>query len=224
MNLRCFFCLRQESKRETRKNARQGPAEAARGGAPEPAAPRIVLEAGEREQVARKAARTESASQASGLGAPPGLMGPAGGASEPAGGSAGRPIHELTAAADQAAENLARMLDEHLMLPERREAPDGRLYTEEEFRELYGEGSASRWEAAERVQEYKWTGGDLHSVVGRALWPRNTPKRAMLAADGEVQLAAAMCQPKDLVQDLFKTLLRVRQAQFGVWGRGDFFA
>ena len=38
----------------------------------------------------------------------------------------------------------------------------------------------------------------------------------MVAADGEVQLAAATCPPADLIEDLFKTLLRVRQAQFEV--------
>ena len=37
-----------------------------------------------------------------------------------------------------------------------------------------------------------------------------------MAADGEVQLAAATCPPADLIEDLFKTLLRVRQAQFEV--------
>ena len=37
-----------------------------------------------------------------------------------------------------------------------------------------------------------------------------------MARDGEFQLAAATCPPKDLVEDLFKTLLRVRQAQFEV--------
>ena len=70
----------------------------------------------------------------------------AGGASEPAGRSDPRTVDDLTAAANQAAENLARMLDEHLMLPERRQAQDGRLYTEEEFRDWYGEDSARRWE------------------------------------------------------------------------------
>ena len=183
-----------------------------------------------------KVARTESADQAArtpGAAGPAGSSDPlgatastagakqalpnqAGGASEPAGRSASRPVDELTAAANQAAEKLARMLDEHLMLPERREAQDGYLYTEEEFREWYGEDSARRWEAAGRPEEYKWDRGDLHSIVGRALWPRDTPKRAMVAADGEVQLAAATCPPKDLVEDLFKTLLRVRQAQFEV--------
>ena len=64
------------------------------------------------------------------------------------------------------------MLDEHLMLPERRKAQDGYLYTAEEFRDYYGEDSARWWEAAARPEEYKWESGDLNNILGRALWPR----------------------------------------------------
>ena len=55
---------------------------------------------------------------------------------------------------------------------------------------------------------------DVNSVLGRALWPRETPKMMMKGPDGEILLAAATCPPAAVIEHLFKTLLRVRQAEF----------
>ena len=80
---------------------------------------------------------------------------PAGGASEPAAPSVPRAAAELSAGANQAAQNLAQLLEDHLQLPERRRAPGGRLYTKEESLEFYGEDGPSRWTQAEQAEEYK---------------------------------------------------------------------
>ena len=54
---------------------------------------------------------------------------------------------------------------------------------------------------------------DANSILGRALWPRETPK-IMMEANGDIPLAAVTCPPAAVIDSLFKTLLRVRQAEF----------
>ena len=129
-----------------------------------------------------------------------------GGASEPAGAA-------LAGGAEYAAQGLAEMLED-LERPEvRRKARDGRFYTKDEFLNQYGDDGHDKWEEADDVEEYPWGKDDIHSVLGRALWPRETPKQYMVV-DGDIVLAAATCPPAALIQHIFKTLLRVRQAEF----------
>ena len=135
------------------------------------------------------------------------------GASEPNGSTGPRDVAQLTEAAKRAAQNLADMLEDQPKGAARRKARDGYLYTHQEFLDYYGEDAQDQWEQAVVTDEYKWGTTDVNSVLGRALWPRETP-RMMMVEDGAPQLAAATCPPAAVVEHLFKTLLRVRQAEF----------
>ena len=137
-----------------------------------------------------------------------------GGASEPTGATGSRDAAELTEGAKQAAQSLADILEGQPKPTARRRARDGRFYTKEEFNAEYGEDLGhDRWEEADEIEEYEWGPNDVNSVLGHALWPRETPKMMMLV-NGNILLAAATCPPAALIETLFKTLLRVRQADF----------
>ena len=56
-------------------------------------------------------------------------------------------------------------------------------------------------------------GTDVNSILGRALWPRETPEM-MMVVNGDILLAAATCPPAAVIKGLFKTLLRVRHVEF----------
>ena len=86
--------------------------------------------------------------------------------------------------------------------PERRRAPDGYLYSIEEFLNYYGDDGYDRWEEASRVDEYEWEPTDANSILGRAPWPRETPK-IMMEANRDILLAAATCPPAAVIEDLF---------------------
>ena len=49
---------------------------------------------------------------------------------------------------------------------------------------------------------------DVESILGRVLWPRETPKMMMLE-NGEIIMSAATCPPAAVIEGRFKTLLRV---------------
>ena len=89
---------------------------------------------------------------------------PGGGALEPAG-------LTLTEAANSAAQGLAALLEGQPRRTPRRKAPDGLLYTKDEFLAHYEDDGVERWANADEIEEYEW-GSDVHSIVGRALWPR----------------------------------------------------
>ena len=65
-----------------------------------------------------------------------------------------------------------------------------------------------------QTRQKNMSGGttEVNNILGRALWPRETPK--MMVVDGDILLAAAACPPPAVIENLFKTLLRVRQAEF----------
>ena len=119
----------------------------------------------------------------------------------------------LTEAADKAAQSLADMLEDQPKYADRRPAPAGFLYSKEEFLDYYGDDGHDRWEEADQIDEYQWEPNGLSSILGRVLWPRETP-RVMMVVDGEILVAATTCPPKAVIRGLFKTLLRVRQAEF----------
>ena len=101
-----------------------------------------------------------------------------GGASEPTGPT-------LTGGARNAAQSLANMLEDQPRPPTRRKARNGYLYTKEEFLAHYGEDGTDQWDEADEPDEYKRGPPDVNSVLGRALWPRETPKMMMKGPDGE---------------------------------------
>ena len=99
---------------------------------------------------------------------------------------------------------------------EMRKARDGYLYTMEAFQEHYGKHGVSEWEQAEDIGATEPDGAiarDRDGIIGRALWPRETPKIALVSRNG-IMVAAAICTPAAVIAELFKTLLRVRQAEF----------
>ena len=68
-------------------------------------------------------------------------------------------------------------------------------------------------EEADPTEGHEWDTTNVHSVLGRALWPRETPKMMMVEGK-DVLLAAATCPPAAVIEDLFKALLHVRRAAF----------
>ena len=132
-----------------------------------------------------------------------------GGASEPTGSH--RPAAELTGGAKEAAQSPADTLEDQPKRTDRRKARDGYLYTKEEFLAHYGEDGHDRREEADQADEHVWGTTDVNSILGRALWPRETPK---MMVDGDILLAVATCPPAAVIEDLFTMLLRVRQAEF----------
>jgi len=98
--------------------------------------------------------------------------------------------------------------------PDRRQAHDGRLYSKDEFLAHYGdELGETRWEEAPIGEEFDWD-EDPAGVVGLTLWPRESPKRMVVTAEGDIAFAAVSSTCGDVVEELFATLLRVRQAEF----------
>ena len=76
---------------------------------------------------------------------------------------------------------------------------NGNCYTAEEFVQWYGdELGHDRWEEADPREGHEWDTTNVHSVLGRALWPRETPKM-MMVVNGDILLAAATCPPDGMV-------------------------
>ena len=97
---------------------------------------------------------------------------------------------------------------------DRRQARDGRLYFKDEFVEFYGSDCGEDfWEESPPGKEFPWE-DDPVGDIGRALWPRETPKRMVIQPDGEIAVAAVTSARGSVVEDIFATLLRVRQAEF----------
>ena len=97
---------------------------------------------------------------------------------------------------------------------DRRLAFDGRLYLKDEFVAYYGsEHWEDYWEAAPLGQEFPWD-DDPAGDIGRALWPRETPKRMIVQPNGAIMIEAATSACNSVIEDIFATLLRVRQAEF----------
>ena len=124
-----------------------------------------------------------------------------------------RDTAELTGGAKEAARSLADTLEDQTKRTDHRKARVGYLYTKEEFLAQYGEDGHDWWEEADQTDEYVWGTTNANSILGRALWPRETPK-TMMVVDGDILQAAANCPSADVIEDLFKTLLRVCQAEF----------
>ena len=70
---------------------------------------------------------------------------------------------------------------------------------------FYGSGTESHNTRAHKIHRLR--------MQGEIVLPRETPKM-MMVVDGDILLAAATCPPAAVVEHLFKTLLRVRQAEF----------
>ena len=97
---------------------------------------------------------------------------------------------------------------------DRRKAAKGRMYTQAEFEEWYGNDRGEvEWEKATIAEEYNW-GEEAAGMIGAALWPREMPEHMIMGQDGEIAMAAATVAPSSVVDALFGTLLRVRQAEF----------
>ena len=80
---------------------------------------------------------------------------------------------------------------------EMRKARDGYLYTMEAFQEHYGKHGVSVWEQAEDIGATEPDGAiarDRDGIIGRALWPREMPKIALVSRNG-IMVAAAICTP-----------------------------
>ena len=73
--------------------------------------------------------------------------------------------------------------------------------------------SSTFTDQTEQTEEFEWGATSVDSMLGRALWSRESPKTIMVV-DGEITTAAATCPPANVIADLFMTLLRVRQAEF----------
>ena len=106
------------------------------------------------------------------------------------------------------------MLEDQPKPPHRKKARNCTCYTKEEFVEWYSdELGHDRWADADPADDQEQDTTNIHSVLGRALWPRDTPK-IMMVEGKDILLAAATCPPAAVIEDLFKALLRVRQAEF----------
>jgi len=125
-----------------------------------------------------------------------------------------RDASELTAGAEQASKDFANLLEDQPKQPVRRKANDGLLYSKPEFINFYENEGVDMWESAEPTEEFDWGVTNDASILGRALWPREMPKKVMVVEDGEIMTAAATCPTATLITETFETLLRVRQAEF----------
>ena len=103
--------------------------------------------------------------------------------------------------AKEASQSRADILEEQPKRTDRRKARDGFLYTKEAFLAHHGEADHDWWEEADQADEYVWGTTEVNNILGRALWPRETPKM-MMVVDGHILMAAATYPPAIVIEDL----------------------
>jgi len=93
---------------------------------------------------------------------------------------------------------LAKLLQDEPQQPIRRKASYGFLYTKHEFLNFYNDEGEDMWDLAEQTEEFEWGATSVDSMLGRALWPRESPKTIMVV-DGEITTAAATCPTANVI-------------------------
>ena len=117
--------------------------------------------------------------------------------------------------AERAAKRLADVIQNDLdnQPPEKRRALDGKPYTQIKFLQYFGEHDGDDYWRDARNDDTEIQPEDIHSILARSLWPMRGPQVCVIT-DGEILLEAATVPAADAAAEIFKTLLRARQAQF----------
>ena len=106
------------------------------------------------------------------------------------------------------------------LVENRREAPNGRYYTEDEFLGYYGpDRGADKWDSAPICDEHDWA-VDPVERIGAMFWPRERPVGIVVLPNGTIAVEVSTLRDENVAVDLLAALLRVRQAEFASQGGG----